>query len=79
MKLSIYAIRDIKNEFCTPFTTNNDAMAKRMYQNEQRNKDSMLAQFPADFELWKLADIDTKTGQIFPNLANIATQGEENV
>lgn len=79
MKLSIYAIRDIKNEFCTPFTTNNDAMAKRMYQNEQRNKDSMLAQFPADFELWKLADIDTKTGQIFPDLANIATQGEENV
>lgn len=79
MKLSIYAIRDIKNEFCTPFTTNNDAMAKRMFMNEQRNKDSMLAQFPADFELYKLADIDTKTGQICPNLVNIAIQGDENV
>lgn len=79
MKQSIYAIRDIKNEFCTPFTTVNDAMAKRMYLNEQRNKDSMLAQFPADFELWKLADIDTKSGQIYPNMTNIAIQGEENV
>ena len=79
MKQSIYAIRDIKNEFCTPFTTVNDAMAKRMYLNEQRNKDSMLAQFPADFELWKLADIDTKSGQINPNMTNIAIQGEENV
>ena len=78
MKQSIYAIRDIKNEFSTPFTTANDAMAKRMYLNEQRNKDSMLAQFPADFELWKLADIDTKSGQIYPNLTNIAIQGEEN-
>lgn len=78
MKLSIYAIRDIKNEFCTPFTTANDATAKRMFLTEQKNKDSMLAQFPADFELWKLADLDTKTGQIFPNLENIAIQGEEN-
>lgn len=78
MKLSIYAIRDIKNEFCTPFTTTNDAMAKRMFVTEQKNKDSMLAQFPADFELWKLADMDTKTGQVFPNLENIAIQGEEN-
>lgn len=78
MKLSIYAIRDIKNEFCTPFTTANDAMAKRMFVTEQKDKDSMLAQFPADFELWKLADMDTKTGQVFPNLENIAIQGEEN-
>ena len=72
MKQSIYAIRDIKNEFCTPFTTANDATAKRMFVTEQKNKDSMLAQFPADFELWKLAEVDTKTGQIFPNLENIA-------
>ena len=79
MKLSIYAIRDIKNEFCTPFTTANDATAKRMFVTEQKNKDSMLALFPADFELWKLADLDTKTGQIFPNLENIAIQEGENV
>lgn len=79
MKLSIYAIRDIKNEFCAPFTTANDATAKRMFVTEQKNKDSMLAQFPADFELWKLADMDTKTGQIFPNLENIAIQEGENV
>jgi hypothetical protein len=79
VKLSIYAIRDIKNEFCTPFTTANDATAKRMFVTEQKNKDSMLAQFPADFELWKLADMDTKTGQIFPNLENIAIQEGENV
>lgn len=78
MKQGIYAIRDIKNEFCAPFATANDATAKRMFATEQRSKDSMLAQFPADFELWKLADMDTKTGQIFPNLENIAIQGEEN-
>lgn len=78
MKESIYAVRDIKNDFGAPFTAANNNIAKRMYQAEQKNKDSMLAQFPADFELWKLADYDTKNGQIYPNMENIAVQGENN-
>ena len=75
MKTSIYAIRDIKNDFGTPFTAANDNVAKRMYQAEQKNKDSMLAQFPADFELWKLGEYDTKTGQIDTHIENIAVEG----
>lgn len=75
MKVSIYAVRDIKNDFGAPFTATNDNVAKRMYQAEQKNKDSMLAQFPADFELWKLGDYDTKTGQIYTDIENIAVQG----
>lgn len=78
MKNSIYTVRDIKNDFGTPFTAANDSVARRMYQAEQKNKDSMLAQFPADFELWKLADYDTKTGQIYPSMENIAVQGGSN-
>lgn len=76
MMTSIYTVRDIKNDFGTPFTAANDNVAKRMYQAEQKNKDSMLAQFPADFELWKLAEYDTKTGQLYPSMDNIAVQGE---
>lgn len=75
MKESIYAVRDIKNDFGTPFTAANDNIARRMYQAEQKNKDSMLAQFPADFELWRLAEYDTKTGQLYPSTENIAVQG----
>lgn len=77
MKVSIYAVRDIKNDFGTPFTAANDNIAKRMYLAEQKNKDSMLAQFPADFELWKLADYDTKSGQLYPSMENIAVQGAD--
>ena len=78
MKLGIYAIRDIKNDFGTPFNAVNDDVAKRIFLAAQNDKESMMHQFPADFELWKLAEYWTTTGEIVPGMQNIGIVGAEN-
>lgn len=77
MIINLYSIRDIKNDYNTPFAAANDKTAERMYKAELSNKDSMIAKFPADFELWRLATMNTDNGYIEANKEQIAIGGQQ--
>lgn len=61
MIINLYSIRDIKNDFAMPFTASNDSTAVRMYKASASEKNSTLAMFPADFELWHVGSFETET------------------
>lgn len=69
MNLNIYALKDVKSGFLSPFTFANDELAIRYYKNSlQSPTPSLISMNPEDFELWKLGEINTDTGIIVPGL-----------
>lgn len=78
MTLNLYSIRDIKNDYATPFVASNDATAVRMYKASAADKNSTLAMFPADFELWHVCSFDSNTALVQSNAYPIALDGEHN-
>lgn len=78
MIINMYSIRDIKNDFAVPFTASNDATAIRMYKASASAKDSTLAMFPADFELWHVSSFDTSNALMQSNAYPIALDGDNN-
>lgn len=72
MKNRCYAIKDRRSGFTAPipFTQVSpkecDELAKRWFENECR-ENSLMKNFPEDFELHYLGDFDTDTG-IFANI-----------
>ncbi len=64
-KKYIYAIKDIKIEdFVQLFFGDKDAQAIHAFKTAANQKQQNQIQIaPADFELWKLGEINTTTGQ----------------
>lgn len=65
MKLNIYSIKDKKGSYANPYVLNNDEQAIRdlkMAVNDERS--GMINKFSEDFELTKLGQFDTETGEI---------------
>lgn len=60
-----YSIYDKAAEtYSDPMMIVNDTVAKRGFQVECENKDSMIYQFPTDFTLMLVGSFDTKTGEV---------------
>lgn len=78
MIVSMYSIRDIKNDFAMPFVASNDATAVRMYKASAADKNSTLAIFPADFELWHVCKFNTSNAMVEGNAYPIALDGDNN-
>ncbi len=65
MKVELYSVKDTKlGKFCTPFTAPNDEIAKRMLQSTIMAGGNNIAQFPEDFQLFKLGNYDEDTGEL---------------
>lgn len=82
--MEMYAIRDEKmGLYMTPFFSPNLITAMRNLTGALRQKDSMLAQFPGDFSLYKLADFDKETGLFQANepkfMATISSLAQQEV
>lgn len=66
-KLNLYVIYDKKAEvFQTPAFLQNDVFAIRSVCAAVRDHNSVLSQYPADFQLLKIAEFDTVSGELVP-------------
>lgn len=61
-KKRIYGIKDKKIGFVEILAGANDGAMVRQFGLAAKNKDLQVGQFPEDFELWKLGNLDEETG-----------------
>lgn len=66
MKYGVYSMRDNKTGFLTPTLDQNDQSAIRNFEHACQNIDSLFFTHPSDYSLWKIADYETDTGELFP-------------
>lgn len=64
MNIKLYSIKDTKVGYLAPYTQINDEVAKRNFLTEKTQKNSMISIYPEDFELWKIGEMNEKTGEI---------------
>lgn len=62
----IYSIKDTKGSFLEPMIAQNDAVATRNIRGIVNSGKGLLAQYPEDFELWRIGEFDETTGIIVP-------------
>nr|QJB19633.1 MAG: nonstructural protein [Microvirus sp.] len=63
MKLNVYSAYDAKSElFMSPFMAVNDGTAVRLFGGVVRDSNTLVGQYPDDFQLFHLATFDDKTG-----------------
>lgn len=68
----LYGVKDTLIGFCETMTGMNDGMMIRNFGMIAKDKNTMIGKFPENFELWKLGNIDEKTGEYEPDLRKIA-------
>lgn len=67
MLTKMYSIRDQKAEvYNTPFFSRTHGDAERTLVRLANDPQSMIAQFPLDYDLYYLGDYDTDTGKLTP-------------
>nr|WAE43445.1 MAG: nonstructural protein [Microviridae sp.] len=67
MSKKIYSIRDIKSTGYLPcFSCENHVEATRQIQRTVKNPQTLLGEFPEDFEVYYLGDFDQQSGIITP-------------
>nr|WAE43332.1 MAG: nonstructural protein [Microviridae sp.] len=63
--LKLFAIRDNKvGAYCKPFVESNAIQASRALHQAVNDPLVQLSQFPEDFDLYELAEIDDQTGNV---------------
>lgn len=60
----LYAIKDTKTTFWSPFLHHNDLSATREFSSMVNSGNDLVANNVQDFELWKLGEYDDVTGVI---------------
>lgn len=61
MIMKMYAIKDVKVAFRTPFFARSDGEACRMFEMNLKANDD-IKPFAADYELYKIGDFDDENG-----------------
>lgn len=73
MKGYLYSIKDAKTGYMAPCFDSNDSVAIRNFDAAVKHPESVLMQYPADFSLWRVAEIDLDTGKVEPSLELIVS------
>lgn len=64
---NVYAIYDSKADaYMQPFFQDTHGLALRTFEEATKQKDHIIAKYPADFTLFHLATWDDQTGNIAP-------------
>ena len=67
MMLKMYSIRDSKGEiFNLPFFKKTHGEAERDFHQLCQDKNSTVAKYPTDFDLYYVGDYDDSTGKVQP-------------
>lgn len=64
----VYAIRDKKAGFLQPMVDQNDETARRNFAYAIQHGDSIFMAFPDDYDLYKIGEFDSESGQMVGNL-----------
>lgn len=75
MKLGIYSMRDQLSGFMTPTFELNDQIAIRNFSYAIKKPDTLLFASAKDFDLLKIGEFDTETGELFPFPPSVIAQG----
>lgn len=65
MKCPLYAVRDRKTGFLSPMVDTNDEAAKRNFAFAVQSSQPMFLAFPDDYELYRIGEYDTDSGEVF--------------
>lgn len=68
----LYSIKDLKGGYFTPFATENDLMALRLFADDVNNPKSAMFAHPEDYEIWKIGVMCYETGEITSILEYLA-------
>lgn len=60
----IYCVRDLKGDFWSPRVEQNDASAERDFALLVNEPNTLISQFPQDFEFYKVGMFDSSSGII---------------
>lgn len=64
MNIGVYSAKDLKaGIYHTPFQCRHEAEAIRMFTGAANDKNTTIAMYPADFELFKLGEWNDFSGQ----------------
>lgn len=74
--LQLYSVYDQKSKtYGTPFTAQNDAVAKRMFHQLANDDASTIYSYPEDYNLNHIGYINLDTGMIEANQPNMIVTG----
>lgn len=62
----VYAIRDSRVGFMTPTLDQNDPAATRNFAHAAMEPSSLMHSHPSDFDLYRVGEFDTDSGEIKP-------------
>lgn len=74
-----YAIYDkVAKVYSGLFEQQNDAVASRLFESQQKNKDSFISVKPEDFELHYICTMEDEIGEIVDNTKTLVCEGKPN-
>ena len=74
-----YAIYDkVAKSYSGLFEQQNDAVASRLFESQQKNKDSFISMKPEDFQLCYICTMDDETGEVLDNNRTLVCEGKPN-
>lgn len=77
MKINLYSVKDTKlGKFAQPFCAPNDDIAKRMLTSTISAGNNNIAEFPEDFQLFKLGKYEEETGTLESEVEFLANATE---
>lgn len=74
-----YAIYDkVAQNYSGLFEQQNDAVASRLFEQQQKNKESLISMKPEDFKLCYICTMEDETGEIIDNTSMCVCEGKPN-
>lgn len=74
-----YAIYDkVAKTYSGLFEQQNDAVASRLFESQQKNKDSFISVKPEDFSLYYICTMEDENGGIIDNTITCVCEGKPN-
>ena len=74
-----YAIYDkVAKTYSSLFDQQSDAVASRLVESQQKNKDSIISVKPEDFRLHYICTVEDETSEIVDNTNMIVCEGKPN-
>lgn len=77
MNIELYSMKDTKlGKYCTPFQAPNKEIAKRMLQSTIMAGGNNIAEFPEDFQLYKIGTFNEDTAELQTDIKFVANATE---
>lgn len=77
MNIELYAVKDVKVGFTTPFEARNKGEAMRMFEAALNSPQSTLSKHPRDMELYKVGNYNQENGKMETNEVEYIASGKD--